>query len=156
MDPDSNRSRQSASAPAASIPNRPDAHNFRSLKEIVREIAARSTAAEVAGKVAPLFAGEFLSCGVLRISNGSPRFHRQPNHEELLVVLEGEADFRVGSEVRRIGAGDFIAVPRNAVHGCEAIHGDALSFLSIISPQIDLARDVVWEDGGDPERYQLI
>jgi mannose-6-phosphate isomerase-like protein (cupin superfamily) len=156
MDFDVNGSKQVTPLPAQSVPEHPAMHNFCSLQETVHALAARSAEAETAGKVAPLFMGQFLSAGVLRISNGSLRLHRQPNHEELLLVLEGEADFRVGSEVRRIRTGDFIVVPRNTVHGCEAIHSDALSFLSIISPEVDLARDLVWEDGAEPPRYQLI
>ncbi len=156
MDSSSNRSRQSAPVMAESLPKRPEARNFHSLHETIRAITARSTELGVAGKVAPLFRGQFLSAGLLRISDGSLGRHRQPNHEELLFVLEGEADFRVGSEVRRVRAGDFIVVPRDTVHGCEAIHSDALSLVSIFSPQFDLARDVIWEDGGEPPRYQLV
>lgn len=156
MDSSSNLSRQSAPVMVESLPKRPQARNFHSLQETVRAIAERSTEPGVAGKVAPLFRGQSLSAGVLRISDGSLGRHRQPNHEELLFVLEGEADFRVGSEVRRVRPGDFIAVPRDTVHGCEAIHSDALSFVSIFSPLIDLAKDVVWEDSAEPPRYQLV
>jgi hypothetical protein len=35
------------------------------------------------------------------------RLHRQPKDEELLILLEGKADFRAGAEVRRVCAGDF-------------------------------------------------
>jgi quercetin dioxygenase-like cupin family protein len=49
--------------------------------------------------------------------------------------------------VRRIRNGDFIVVPRNTVHGCEAIYSNGLTFLSVMSPEVDLARDLVWEDG---------
>jgi quercetin dioxygenase-like cupin family protein len=155
MDSDSNRS-QPVSPANQSVRRQPATHNFHSLREAVCALAASEPEPETAGKVTPLFRGQFLSSGVLRISRGSLRFHRQPNHEELLLVLEGEADFRVASEVRRIRSGDFIVVPRNTVHGCEAIYSNDLSFLSIMSPEVNLAKDLVWEDGAEPPRYQLI
>jgi hypothetical protein len=79
MDSDHNRYKQVV-PPDQSVPRQPTMHNFHSLQETVRSLGARDPEAETVGKVAPLFIGQFLSSGVLRISNGSLRFHREPNH----------------------------------------------------------------------------
>jgi len=39
--------------------------------------------------------------------------HRQPYHEELLIVVGGEAEFRVGDETRHVNSGDFVFAPRD-------------------------------------------
>jgi mannose-6-phosphate isomerase-like protein (cupin superfamily) len=43
--------------------------------------------------------------------------HTQPAHDELIIVLDGEAEFRVGAETRHIGPGDMVFIPRNTLHG---------------------------------------
>lgn len=120
--------------------------NFHTPAETLASIATASAAATA---VKALTIGEGVMAGVLRYGDHVPAMHRQPDHEELLVILEGEATFRVGDEVRDIRAGDIIFIPRNAVHGTVAIKQRPLSLLSVITPRIDFARDVVWE-GKEP------
>src|SRR5215831_10963545 len=116
--------------------------NFHSLSETLAAIAmAKPKAMAVKG----LTLGEGFMAGVLQCGDHLLAMHRQPNHEELLVILEGEATFRVGDELREIRAGDFVFVPRNAVHGTVAIKQGPLSLLSVFTPRIDFAREVVWE-----------
>lgn len=147
---------QSNPAPAPRLSNPSAAHNFCSLDGAVREIATHPDEAGTAGAARPLYLGEFATAGIVRLTNLPLRLHRQPNHEELLIVLEGETDFRVDGDVRRVRRGDFIVVPRNAVHGSMAPEAGPVSYLSIFSPKIDLARDVVWEGEGAPPRYRLV
>jgi mannose-6-phosphate isomerase-like protein (cupin superfamily) len=126
--------------------------NFHDLAATLREMAA--AAGPGAPAVRPLAIGEGVMAGLLRFGESAGELHRQPNHEELLVVLEGEADFRVGDEVRRVRAGDFVFVPRDAVHGTVATRRGPLSFLSIIAPRIDLTKDMVWEN--EPLRFRMV
>jgi mannose-6-phosphate isomerase-like protein (cupin superfamily) len=125
--------------------------NFHSLSETLAAIAmAKPSAMAVKG----LTMGEGFVAGVLQCGEHVLGMHRQPDHEELLVILEGEGTFRVGDELREIRAGDFIFVPRNAIHGTVAIKQGPLSLLSVFTPRIDFAREVVWE-GKAPE-FQTI
>lgn len=47
---------------------------------------------------------------------GGLRPHVHDNHDEVIVFLEGEADFRIGDQMRRVAAGDVISVPAGVVH----------------------------------------
>jgi quercetin dioxygenase-like cupin family protein len=127
--------------------------NFHNLGDTVRSMAA-SAGPDGASLVRGLTMGEEVMAGVVR-SGGDPlALHRQPAHEELLVVLDGEGDFRVGDEVRHVAPGDFIFVPRDAVHGTVATEGAPLAFLSIFAPRVDLASDVVWET--EPPAFRVV
>jgi quercetin dioxygenase-like cupin family protein len=42
--------------------------------------------------------------------------HRHPDHEELVIVLEGAADFTVGGIAHRVSNGGAVIVPAGAVH----------------------------------------
>jgi quercetin dioxygenase-like cupin family protein len=131
--------------------------NFHSLPSLTRALAAAVPDPAVEGVVKPLVLGEFAVAGFLRLTAPALQMHRQPNHEELIFILEGEADLRVGDEHRNVRAGDFIFVPRNAVHGVTAITAEPFSLLSVFAPQFNLATDVVYEDDtAAPPRYQII
>jgi quercetin dioxygenase-like cupin family protein len=130
--------------------------NFHDLAQKLLAMQAQALDPSNAGAVTPLALGEFVSAGALVTKGTGIRLHRQPRHEELLIVLAGEADFRLGDETRRVRAGNLIFVPRNTVHGTVATHAEPLSFLSILAPQFDLTKDVRWEDDAEPPRYQLV
>jgi quercetin dioxygenase-like cupin family protein len=130
--------------------------NFHALPEILRAMAAKATQPAAAAPVKPLARGEFMGAAVVRSEAGDGGLHRQPDHEELLFVLDGEGDFRVADEVRHIRPGDFVFVPRNAVHGTVATEGGPIAWLAIVAPKFDLAKDVVWEKGAEPPRFEMI
>ena len=63
--------------------------------------------------------------GVVTIQPGKRNpLHMHPNCEELLYVVEGEADHKLGDEMFRIKAGDVIRIPRGVEHWAQAT-GDA-------------------------------
>jgi quercetin dioxygenase-like cupin family protein len=126
--------------------------NFHTLAEVARSMTSQATGPDVTGAVRRLARGEFAGAGLVQYRKPD-RLHRQPNHEELIVVVEGEADFRVGDEVRRVRPGDFVFVPRDALHGAVAAVVEPFTFLSIFAPQFDLARDVMWE-GDEAPRFR--
>jgi quercetin dioxygenase-like cupin family protein len=47
---------------------------------------------------------------------GGTRPHFHAEHDEVLVYLEGEADFRLGNEATTVRAGDVVCVPSGVVH----------------------------------------
>ena len=126
--------------------------NFHRLAEIVASMNGQKGAAPVK----PLARGEFAGAAVVRLGGAEGGLHRQPNHEELLVVIEGEGEFRVGDEVRPVRPGDFVFVPRNAVHGTVSTKDGPIAFLAILTPQFDLAKDVVWEKRGAAPRFEMV
>jgi quercetin dioxygenase-like cupin family protein len=126
--------------------------NFHRLAEILQDMARKAT--EGVAAVRPLALGEGVMAGLLCSGPHDLGLHRQPNHEELLVVLEGEGEFRVGDEARPVRPGDFIFVPRDAPHGTVRTTVGPLSFLSIIAPRADLATDLVWDSA--PPRFEMV
>ena len=51
--------------------------------------------------------GEHISCNVNVLEESEDVIHIQPDHDEVVLVLEGECGFRVGDETRRVKAGDL-------------------------------------------------
>jgi quercetin dioxygenase-like cupin family protein len=66
------------------------------------------------------------------LAGGIGAIHSHP-HEQIVYVLEKEAEFTLGNETRRIGKGDSIYVAPNVVHGVIAI--TEFNALDIFSPQ---------------------
>ncbi|WIM11626.1 cupin domain-containing protein [Enhydrobacter sp.] len=126
--------------------------NFHRLAEIVGSMSAEAGAAPVK----PLARGEFAGAAIVRLGGAEGGLHRQPNHEELLIVIEGEGEIRVGDEVRSVRPGDFVFVPRNAVHGTVSTREGPIAFLAILTPQFDLTKDVVWEKSGAAPRFEMV
>jgi mannose-6-phosphate isomerase-like protein (cupin superfamily) len=63
-----------------------------------------------------------------------PPLHLHRAFEECWYILEGEVDFSLGEEVRRVGPGGFVLVPRDAPHTFR-VAGDAPArWLGIFSP----------------------
>ena len=125
--------------------------NFQNLADVLQQLAG--TAASAAPSVKPLAVGEGVAAAVVRSARGDG-LHRQPHHEELLIVLEGEGEFRVGDETRTVRRGDFVFVPRNAVHGTVTTRVEPLTYLSVITPRIDLQKDVIWHDR--PPAFRIV
>jgi quercetin dioxygenase-like cupin family protein len=79
------------------------------------------------------------------------QFHRHPRMEEIIYVLDGQAEQWVGTERRILGPGEIAHIPTNLVHGTYNPYGKPLRFLAILSPAIfdgpalvDVSRDEPW------------
>lgn len=70
------------------------------------------------------------------LEGGGDVIHVQPDHDEVVLVLEGECGFRVGEESRRVKTGDLIFIPRNSVHGPITDSG-RVALLSLFAPFFD-------------------
>jgi quercetin dioxygenase-like cupin family protein len=78
-------------------------------------------------------------------------FHRHPHMEEIIYVVEGEAEQWVETEKRMLTAGQIAHIPVNIVHGTYNPSDRPLLFLAILSPAngpgpalIDVSRDEPW------------
>ena len=77
--------------------------------------------------------GGSLMASEMRFSAGGVgAMHKHP-HEQVVYVLEGEADFTLGSETRRIGPGDTVYVEPNLTHGLVAL--TEFRALDVFTPQ---------------------
>lgn len=62
------------------------------------------------------------------------RFHIHPGREEVIYVLEGEAEQWVGEEKRVLKPGEMAHIPMNTPHATRNSGGRALVFLAMLSP----------------------
>lgn len=73
---------------------------------------------------------------------GGMKPHYHETHDEVLTVIEGSIDFRLGDEVRTIGPGEVVSVPAGVVHA--PIHTrEGCLMVSVFAP---------WFDSENPDR----
>jgi quercetin dioxygenase-like cupin family protein len=74
--------------------------------------------------------------GVVTIAPGQRNpLHMHPNCEELLYVMEGEADHKLGDEMFHLTAGDVIRIPRGVPHWARATaDGPLVALISFSAP----------------------
>src|SRR5262245_26005953 len=101
---------------------------------------------------ADMVAAEKLQLVHVRIPPGQGHaFHRHPEMEEIIYVLEGKCEQWVEREKRFIGPGDAVHIPTNVVH-CSWNAGDTLlRVLAILSPakingpaMVDVSQEEPW------------
>jgi quercetin dioxygenase-like cupin family protein len=62
------------------------------------------------------------------------KFHVHPGREEIIYVLEGEAEQWVEREKRLLKAGEMAHIPKNTAHATRNPGATPLLFLAILSP----------------------
>ncbi|GBD35897.1 Quercetin 2,3-dioxygenase [bacterium HR36] len=79
-------------------------------------------------------------------------FHRHPEMEEIIYILEGTAEQWVDREKRILGPGEIAHIPKDVVHGTYNIGQQTLRFLAILSPAkiqgpplIDMSQQEPWK-----------
>lgn len=86
--------------------------------------------------------------GVVTIQPGNRNpLHMHPNCEELLYVLEGEAEHKLGDETFHITAGDVIRIPRGVQHWAEAKGNTPLKAIISFSAANRLTENLEKTDG---------
>ena len=63
-----------------------------------------------------------------------PEPHRHSREDEGFYILEGQYEFRVGTQVIKAGPGDFLFAPRNVPHTYKNVGTAPSRHLTIISP----------------------
>ncbi len=78
-------------------------------------------------------------------------FHRHPGREEVLWVIEGQAEQWVDRERLALGPGDSAFIPMDTVHGTYNESDRLLRFLAVLSPAetdgpmlIDVQHEAPW------------
>lgn len=121
-------------------------NNFVNLDKAVRSMETDASTASQPIKRMFVADGDFMSANVSVLEETGDALHTQASHDEIVVVLEGEVEFRVGEESRRVGPGDFIFIPRNTMHGPIIRDGQRFAALSVFAPFFDRAKpNIRWE-----------
>lgn len=78
-------------------------------------------------------------------------FHRHPHMEEIIYVIDGEAEQWVEQDKRVLRAGEIAHIPTDVVHGTYNQSREPLVFLAILSPAtapgpplVDVSREEPW------------
>ncbi len=123
--------------------------NCVNLNEIVRNFQTDASTANDPVKRMFICDMESMTANIASSSGDGSKLHTQPDHDEIVIVIDGEAEFKVGDEVYRVGPGDFVFIPRNTLHGRVRTITDSMSALSIYSPFFDRTKEnIVWEKEG--------
>lgn len=95
--------------------------------------------------------GEFLTANLAVVEHTGNALHTQPHHDEVVVIVEGEVNFRVGGETRQVQPGDVVFIPRNTTHGPVLTDGERLVALSVFGPHFDpnAPDNFVWDRDTD-------
>ncbi|MCZ6634028.1 MAG: cupin domain-containing protein [bacterium] len=79
------------------------------------------------------------------------KFHRHPHMEEIIYVVEGQAEQWVDREYQMLGPGDAAHIPMDMVHGTYNAGDTDLIFLAILSPArfegpalVDVSEESPW------------
>lgn len=65
---------------------------------------------------------------------GSVALHRHAAWQETFIVLEGRFDFQAAGELRSLGPGEMLVIPRGAPHGFACTSPEPGRLLTISSP----------------------
>jgi hypothetical protein len=74
--------------------------NFHSLRRIVDSLEINESTKHDPIKRTFVVDGQHLTANIGVLSDCGNALHTQPNHDELLVIIDGNVNFRVGGEVR--------------------------------------------------------
>ncbi len=90
--------------------------------------------------------GEFLSASIATGEESGNALHTHPSHDQLIIVLEGGAEFRIGEETRHVGPGDIVFIPQNILHGRVRKDAQEWAALSVYGPFFDRSKtNLVWD-----------
>lgn len=121
---------------------------YLNLRDLMNRLQVDPSTAQEPVKRMFIFDGACLTANIASGSDVGNSLHTQPAHEEIILVLEGEAEFRVGEETRRVGAGDIIFIPAGTVHGRVRTFTEKWTALSIYGPAFDRSKkNIRWGDG---------
>lgn len=91
-----------------------------------------------------------MTAQVVQFSETQNSLHVQNNHDELLVIITGEVDFKVGSEIKKARAFDLIFVPAGIMHGPILNKGETFTALSVFAPGFEFSeKNIKWERDQD-------
>lgn len=65
---------------------------------------------------------------------GGHSFHNHPNKEEVIYILEGEAEQWLGERFENLGPGSSVYIPKGVVHATFNRSDTDLKFIAVITP----------------------
>ncbi len=122
--------------------------SFKNLHEIIQQFQNDPATQNDPVKRMFICDGEAMTANIANSSGSGSKLHTQPDHDEIVIIIDGEAEFMVGDETRHVRPGDFIFIPRNTLHGRVRTITESMSALSIYAPYFDRAKEnIIWHKG---------
>lgn len=119
---------------------------FQNLDDIVASLEADESTKNDPIKRTFVVDGEHLTANVGIVRDSGNALHTQEDHDEVLVIIEGGVDFRVGEEVREVKEGDLVFIPRGTLHGPILDEGQSFAALSVFAPHFDRSKNnIQWQ-----------
>lgn len=81
---------------------------------------------------------------------GGHPFHIHPGMDEVIYIISGQAEQWIEKEVKNLGPGEAVYIPKKMVHATFNSGDEPLSFLAILSPAADLEGSMVYVDTEEP------
>ena len=120
--------------------------NFVNINETLRPMKTDPATAQDPIKRQFVYDGEFLTANVSILEESGDALHTQKGHDELVLILEGEVDFRVGEETRPVQPGDLVFIPKDTLHGPILRKGGRFAALSVFAPFFDRTKqNIKWQ-----------
>ncbi|SEF67119.1 cupin domain-containing protein [Marinobacterium lutimaris] len=119
---------------------------FKNLDQIVRSLDTDESTRSDPIKRTFVFDGKHLTANVGIVRDSGNALHTQNQHDEVLVIIDGDVDFKVGDEVTEVHRGDLVFIPQGTLHGPILREGQSFAALSVFAPYFDRSRNnLVWD-----------
>lgn len=119
---------------------------FQNLDQIVESLETDESTKDDPIKRVFVYDGKHLTANVGIVRESGNALHTQKQHDEILVIIEGNVDFRVGDEVKQVSKGDLVFIPQDTLHGPILEQGQSFAALSVFAPFFDRSRDnIAWD-----------
>jgi mannose-6-phosphate isomerase-like protein (cupin superfamily) len=123
---------------------------FIHLSEVLRPLRVNPSTGKDRVKRMSICNGAFVTANIATGAQKRVFVHTQPSHDDIVIVLEGEADLRVGDEVQHVGPGHIVFIPCNKIHGRVRTATQKQTAFSIYAPFFDRSKkNIVWEGRGE-------
>ena len=120
--------------------------NFHNLDQIAEALEIDPSTKDHPIKRIFVIDGEHLTANVGIVRDTGNALHTQTDHDEVLVIIDGDVNFCVGEEIKKVKRGDLVFIPRDTLHGPILEDGQSFAALSIFGPKFDRSKpNIVWD-----------
>lgn len=119
---------------------------FQNLDEIAKALEIDPSTKDQPIKRIFVVDGEHLTANIGIVRDSGNALHTQTEHDELLVIIDGNVKFRVGAEIKEVKRGDLVFIPRDTLHGPILDEGQSFAALSVFGPRFDRSKPkIIWD-----------
>jgi len=119
---------------------------FKNLNQMVDSLETDESTKNDPIKRVFVFDGKHLTANVGIVRDSDNALHTQQQHDEILVIIEGNVAFKVGNEIKKVSKDDLVFIPQNTLHGLILGKGESFAALSVFAPYFDRSKsNIAWD-----------